>query len=212
MMVSNPWPDNEKWTIIYGASFNPVHLGHLNLMKELAEQDWVKKLVLMPVGQHAFQKKLISGEDRLKMLALATKNIPKVVVSDWEIMKKTVSYTYETLLAYQIAHPEEKIAFILGSENLRDLEKWYRYEDLVTDFRTLIIERPQSEEQKLTEKYLEHYPLMRKWTLVADQDKQVSYGLVSSTKIRERVRKGESLVGWTTKEVANYIGRKKLYR
>jgi nicotinate-nucleotide adenylyltransferase len=172
-----------KKTIIYGASFNPVHLGHLSLMRALAARDDVAKIVLMPVGIHAFGKNLASGADRLAMLELATQDIAKVTISDFEITKTTTSYTYETLLAYQIAHPQEKITWIIGSENLADLPKWYRYDDLITDFSMEVIEREESE-----------------------------LSFISSTKVRERVRKREPLAGWVPPAVEEYIINHRLYR
>ena len=72
---------------VFGGTFNPVHLGHLNCLKSVAEQAGLDKMIVMPdrIPPHKQAEDLASSEDRLNMCRLAFVDIQIVEISDWEI-------------------------------------------------------------------------------------------------------------------------------
>ena len=72
---------------VFGGTFNPVHLGHLNCLKSVAEQAGLDKMIVMPdrIPPHKQAEDLASSEDRLNMCRLAFADIPCVEISDWEL-------------------------------------------------------------------------------------------------------------------------------
>lgn len=83
---------------IFGGTFNPVHKEHVNIVKSAIEKLALDKVIVMP--SYATPKKngkmLASCTDRLNMCRLAFSSVPKVTVSDYEISKKEISYSYIT--------------------------------------------------------------------------------------------------------------------
>ena len=84
-------------TGIYGGTFNPVHLGHIHLLKAAAP--CFDRILVMPdrVPPHKEAEMLASGEDRAAMLRLAVSDIPKAEVCTLELEAEGRSSTYLTL-------------------------------------------------------------------------------------------------------------------
>ena len=82
---------------VLGGSFDPVHQGHISIAETIS--DYLGTTVrLVPVGVPAHKSRLVaSPKQRLKMLELATLNQPSLVVDDRELVRESVSYTFETL-------------------------------------------------------------------------------------------------------------------
>ena len=83
---------------IYGGSFNPVHNGHLNIVKYILHQLKLDKIIVIPVGKPSHRAdNLESSASRIEMCRAAFENIPNVEVSEIEIAKDKTSYTINTL-------------------------------------------------------------------------------------------------------------------
>ena len=60
---------------LFGGSFNPIHNGHLNIIKNILERDVVDEIWVIPCAEHAFNKDLIDAEHRVKMIGLAISDL-----------------------------------------------------------------------------------------------------------------------------------------
>lgn len=117
---------------IFGGSFDPPHLGHIKLCEEFAKAISSKVLV-MPAKISPFKMKktkCTSDEDRLEMCRLAFSSIKNVEISDYEISKNDVSYTYKTVEHFLELNPHEKICLCIGADCLESLESWANSEFL----------------------------------------------------------------------------------
>ena len=83
---------------IYGGSFDPVHNGHLNIVKYVLNQLNLDKIIVIPVGRPSHRaNNLETGTLRTEMCRAAFENISGVEVSGIETDKDKTSYTINTL-------------------------------------------------------------------------------------------------------------------
>ena len=102
---------------VFGGTFNPVHLGHLNCLKSVAEQASLDKMIVMPdrIPPHKQAEDLASSEDRLNMCRLAFADIPCVEISDWELKQEGKSYSVISSAASLAVYIELSSTFIFTS-------------------------------------------------------------------------------------------------
>ena len=125
---------------IFGGSFDPPHLGHLEIMKKALETLDVDRLFVVPARLSPFKKgHAAPGELRLEWLRKMTTFDPRIEVSDLELKKEGPSYTIDTVEAF--APLAETIYLIVGADNLKGLKRWHRYDDLNRRVRWVVATR-----------------------------------------------------------------------
>ena len=95
---------------IFGGSFNPVHLGHIALAKQLLEQTYLEEIWFVVSPLNPFKKEacdLLDNEKRLELTRLSLENEPGLIVSDFEFHLPKPSYTYRTLCELTKTYPEK---------------------------------------------------------------------------------------------------------
>ncbi|GAB6074519.1 nicotinate (nicotinamide) nucleotide adenylyltransferase [Nautilia lithotrophica] len=121
---------------IFGGSFDPPHLGHIEVVKKAFENLDIDKLIIMPNFlnplKHSFSA---PPELRLKWLEKIFKNFENVEVSDFEISKQRPVYSIET-----IEHFKPKY-FIIGSDNLKTLNKWHKIDEILKKTELVVAKR-----------------------------------------------------------------------
>jgi nicotinic acid mononucleotide adenylyltransferase len=116
-------------TFIYGGSFNPPTIAHLSIAEHLSKYG---KVIFTITNEHAFGKELLPIETRHYLLQ---KSIVEKYMYDVKIMGK---YMYDFLKSL----PEkEEYIIVVGSDNLKDLYKWYKFKELLEQYSFLIIPR-----------------------------------------------------------------------
>ena len=112
---------------IYGGTFNPPHVGHIQAAKAAVEALGLTKLLLIPdrIAPH----KIMPGnsatpEQRLEMLRLATADCPRMEVSDIELNREGPSYTYETILQLRKEYPEAELTLLMGTDMFLSFHTW----------------------------------------------------------------------------------------
>jgi len=114
---------------IFGGSFDPPHLGHLEIMKKALERLEIEKLVVVPAYMSPFKKHHSApAELRLKWLRRIAAFDPRIEVSDYEIKRGGKSYTYDTVAHFRKFF--DTIYLIIGADNLESLKRWHRFKDL----------------------------------------------------------------------------------
>ncbi len=132
---------SSKRTLLFGGSFDPVHMGHLHLLKMAAQCTDYERIILMVARLSNFKQdsRPASGPDRLCMLKIAVDEFLsehpgfplEIVISDMELERKGVSYTYDTVCDVYRRFPiEGKLGFLMGDDLLSSLDHWYRYDEL----------------------------------------------------------------------------------
>lgn len=191
---------------LYGGTFSPPHLGHIRAAKCFVEGAELDKLIIMPAGTppHKAVKDPIDNSKREELVRIAFDGIGQV--SDYEMNKAGASYTYLTLRWLREQYGE-KIYLCMGEDMFLCLDKWREAEEIFRNAHIVCLKREDSSYNELTEKKSE---------FCSKYDAEItvlSYSPlpVSSTQIRERVKKGESLSGLVSPEVEAYIKENRLY-
>lgn len=187
---------------IFGGSFNPTHKLHKEIAEYLIQQEIVDKIIFVPTGNGYPKKELIPLKYRIKMLEMEFGKDMHYEISDFEDQKSCV-YTYQTLDHFHSLYPDSKIYFIMGTDNLNEIDTWQRYSYLLENYFFIVVKRDGYDSTQMEEKleqYKSHFLFV-----------EVPFNQVSSTRIRENLRNGESVEKELSKSVLNYIKTEKLY-
>ena len=128
---------------IYGGSFNPVHFGHVGLVKWVAEHTDLDEVWMMvsPNNPLKDSRELADEQVRLAGVQKAIEGLPHVVASDFEFHLPRPSYTANTLRALAEAYPQHTFSLIIGEDNLRILPRWREWEYIVSHYRIFVYPR-----------------------------------------------------------------------
>ena len=187
---------------IYGGSFNPIHKGHTELAASIVQQGLVDELWLLVSPLNPLKQGETSDiaeyEHRLSMARLATEDIEGVKVSDFEKNLPLPSYTITTLGERHKAYPEHEFLLVIGADNWERFPRWYHAQEIIDTYSILIYRRPGCEMDE---------------TLLPLSVQVVDTPLydISSTEIRESVKKGRMPLKWVDRKVATYIRVHHLY-
>lgn len=110
-----------------GGTFDPIHIGHLNLALEAQDQFGLDEVLFCPTYVSPFKKEegfVASPQDRLKMTALAIEDIKGFKVLDYEMTQTCVSYTVDTIKFLKTTHPDKDYFLILGEDHLGTFMSW----------------------------------------------------------------------------------------
>ncbi len=196
-------------TALYGGSFDPPHLGHLAIARQVLERFAVDRLVFLPASHSPLKEGTPNATDaqRLEMLRLSTIDEPRFTVSDFALRKGGISYTVDTLRAWRQREPDTDLLFIAGMDSLLTLHAWREPFEIVrfctfVTFRRPGLPIPAPEDLKLP-------PDIARQLL--DQVVDGPLVDVSSSDIRERAARGEPISGLVPHAVSDYIATNRLY-
>ncbi|MFT4628957.1 MAG: nicotinate-nucleotide adenylyltransferase [Arenicella sp.] len=128
---------------VFGGTFDPLHLGHINAVNELNEQiefegiHWV--LSARPPHKNQISASI---EQRFMMLQLGLACYPQYIADDREIKRSEKSYTLDTISEFKQQYPEHKLCLIIGGDSLLRLATWYRYQELIDQVHIVVMARP----------------------------------------------------------------------
>ena len=186
-------------TVIFGGSFDPIHVGHLSLASEvvasgLAGEVW---FLVSPQNPHKEACRLSDENVRMQMVQLAIEGNEKFKASDFEFTLPRPSYTINTLSALEKAFPDREFVLLIGADNWEKFDRWYRHEEILARYEIIVYPRENSLKPEL--------PAGVTWLSAKLHD-------VSSTQIRELVAKGCSISGLVVPAVQVFIEKSNLYR
>ncbi len=188
---------------VFGGSFNPPHLMHLNIGIELVNKQYVDNVVYVPTGsKYKYKNNLLPDKNRLEMLEILTNKYDELSVNDYEL-KDQVVYTCETLAYFKEVYPNDDIYFICGADNLSYIDKWKNGEEILKNYKILVMKRKGEDILELVEKFKEY----KHNIVVADIEQRD----ISSTDIREKIKNKQNVLDVLDKDVYEYIKQNKLY-
>ncbi len=112
-------------TALFGGSFDPVHLGHIEIVNKAFENLDIDRLIIMPNYLNPLKNSFSAPPQiRLNWLKKVFTN-PKIEISDFEISKNRPVYSIESVKYFKPDY------FIIGSDNLYSLDKWKNIDELL---------------------------------------------------------------------------------
>lgn len=201
---------------ICGGTFDPIHYGHLRPLSELMAALELAELRYIPAGTPPHRPPPVaSAEHRLAMTRLAVAGLPGVSVDDREVRRAGPSYTVLTLESLRTEIPQRPIWLILGLDAFLGLSSWHRWQALFDLAHVVVMSRPGWQAGELPAWARPH-----QIKALADLRERPGGGLVfqalrphsiSSTEIRARLARGESVQGLLPEAVIDYIYSKHIY-
>jgi nicotinate-nucleotide adenylyltransferase len=195
---------------LYGGTFDPVHLGHLEIARQVLELFEFEKLLFIPaqVAPHKLRRPVTEPIHRYAMLALATQSDPQLSISTFELDAPDRRYTVDTvehfLREFQTKGGDStELFFIMGADSWSEITTWREWERLLTMIEYIVITRPGYDiDQTL--------PTPNARVLFTD----VVMKDISATDIRRLAREGrfEELEKLVPAAVAEYIRKYEIYR
>ena len=198
-----------KQIVIFGGCFNPPLNSRFSLAQQIInEYKNIEKIIFVPVNSKYQKADLISNEHRYKMLKLACDKNEKFDVSRIELDSPRPLYTIETLRIFQETYSKYQIAFIIGSDNLKEINTWEKAEELTKDFKIYVLERDKDNIEEILKS--NGFLNKNKQAFIKAKDNITSN--LSSTFVRNKLKNGKSVRYLTTDEVVSYIEENKLYK
>ena len=182
-------------TGVFGGLFDPPHIGHLIIAQHVFEEFKLEKVLFVPAGHPPHKADFSPYHNRYEMTELAIADNVNFSISNIE--KTMVDKTYTIEVIRELRKEHEDLYLIIGSDQWLEIETW---KALFRECRLVVVRRPRYEIEKGS-KYFDR--IMVSDAPLID---------ISSTTIRKRVQKGQSVKYLVTLEVADYITSNNLYK
>ena len=120
---------------IYGGTFNPPHIGHLQAAKQAVKTLGLSRLLLIPAYAPPHKAVLPTNtptaQQRLQMLRIAAEDCPQIEVSDMELRREGISYSYETVQALKEQYPDAELVLLMGTDMFLSFDSWVHPEEIL---------------------------------------------------------------------------------
>jgi len=206
---------------ILGGTLDPIHCGHLAAAAAARDAFDLPRVLVVPsnVPPHRPVQPLASSFHRFAMAALAVSGIARLEACDDELRADGPSYTADTLeRLHARGHQPSQIFFITGADAFADIASWKRYPEVLDRAHFVVVSRPGYDSGALADRLPDLRPRMRPAGAPARTDGSTLIFLleaptpdVSSTAIRDRLRRGDPLSGLVPPLVETHIRQHRLY-
>lgn len=211
---------------LFGGTFNPFHNGHLGIIQHVKKACGLKKIYFIPSATppHKPDANLAPANDRYMMVKKSLKGHAGFLVSDKELIRKGPSFTIDTINEFKKDHgPHTRFFLLMGSDAFLDITTWKKKDQIFEAARIIIMLRGDWEDNHPIVSFIDEN--ISKGYIFNEQDNTFSHKKkhkicickvpkidISSTLIRERVKKNHSIKGLVPATVEKMINTKELYR
>jgi nicotinate-nucleotide adenylyltransferase len=206
---------------ILGGTLDPIHCGHIAAASAAREALQLSEVLILPsrIPPHRAVQPVASPFHRFAMAALAVSGVTGLAASDEELRLDGPSYTADTLdRLLALGQTPSQIFFITGADAFSDIATWKRYPAVLDLANFVVVSRPGHQIEALRTELPALAGRMRAAGDPGVPDGTSSIFLlqaptpqISSTLVRDRLRRGESIAGLVPPLVAAHILRHRLY-
>jgi len=203
----------KKKTILFGGTFDPIHIGHTAVAGDAYNKTGASKLIFIPAKRSPLKDNApIAGDiHRMKMIEIAIANMPGFQVSDYEIEKENPSYTFDTVQHFLQQYDEAiDLYFLIGSDCIAELEHWYRITELIDICNITPMYRDGYDRPDFT-KFIESWGSQRVEKITTNII-QTPLLDISSSEIRDMLSKNQDPGAMLDPKVYEYIRENGLYK
>lgn len=181
---------------VYAGSFNPLHIGHLAIMRYLTEERCFDNIYLIVSPKNPLKSSISekTGKQRYEEAkkAIARHKELNVTVDPIELTMPAPHYTINTLDTLKKREPENDFTLIIGADNLYEITKWKDFDRILTEYGVCVYPRKGYDLQQIKNRLLKDNP-RKKYKI-----KIITAPLtnISSTEINEKLSRGEDVTGW----------------
>ena len=181
---------------LFGGTFDPIHHGHLILAREAVEQLELDRLIFIPntISPHKLTRITAPAGLRLQMIRAAIDGEPRFDVDDLELRRGGPSYAIDTAEEIQRRYPTATIIYLIGEDNVDELQTWRRFEELQNLVQFAVLSR------SVTSSKRHSFPVVQR---------EID---ISSTDLRKRIAKGASIRYLVSENVLSLIQLHQLYK
>lgn len=195
---------------IYGGTFDPIHYGHLMCAQNIKEMYDLDKVIFVPSGipPHKNLKEVTSAKHRFNMVWHAIDKNPCFEVSDVEIQREGYTYSVDTIKLLRKKYKDEALLFyIIGADVVLDLLNWKDCHEVFKLCSFIAALRPGYKKERVIE-YIKYLKSAYNADIYVTEVPLIQ---LSSTDIRNRVKKSKSVKYYIPERVEEYIIKKSLY-
>jgi nicotinate-nucleotide adenylyltransferase len=183
---------------VYSGSFNPLHIGHLAIIKHMIEEAGFDMVYLIVSPKNPLKDGIsaTTGKDRyLAAIEAVNRHFSisasladsKVKVDDIELNMPEPHYTVRTLRALKEREPDNAFTFVMGADNLADIRRWRDYTRILTEFGAAVYPRTGFDLEKIRQDLLNENPAYKIQIINAPMVD------ISSSQVRSALDKGEDV-------------------
>ncbi|MFC1560255.1 nicotinate-nucleotide adenylyltransferase [Candidatus Margulisiibacteriota bacterium] len=195
---------------VMGGTFNPIHNGHIKLAKAAKRIFKLSKVIFVPTGipPHKDTTYLAGKEQRFKMVKMAIKGIKNIEISRIEMNRPGYSYAIDTFNLLRKKYGKKiDLYYIMGLDSINEILSWKKPIELLKICKFIVATRPKAKMR--TFKRVMKFPPIKQYVSHV-QLIELHMG-ISSSEIREKIKKGRIPKKYLPKAVAKYIENNGLY-
>jgi len=188
---------------LYFGTFDPIHLGHINIANFLIDNALVEKVwfVVTPENPEKSSNSLTNFMHRYEMVKIQVKDNNNLLASDIELNLKKPNYTIDSLRYISKTYPDNSFSLIIGEDNFVNFKKWREYKEIMSYYKIYV------------------YP--RKTRLKTDMKLIMSNNIemieaplidLTSTNIRSKINYKDSAKAFISDSIYKYITTNNLYK
>jgi nicotinate-nucleotide adenylyltransferase len=182
---------------ILGGTFNPPHIGHLILAQEMLDELKLDKIFFIPTNNPPHKRgNQLEPRKRFLMTKLAAAGNPKFKVLDLELKRKGKSYTVDTIVELKNKYSKDNFYLIIGSDLAKDFKKWKNSEK-IKKMVTVIAAKRRGSSFRSSKSF-------KQMDIIQIE--------LSSSQVRERIKKGKTVKYLIPERVENYIKKNNIYK
>jgi nicotinate-nucleotide adenylyltransferase len=218
--------EQRKRIAIYGGTFDPVHLGHIEIARRITRLFEIDEFLLVParLAPHKVDRPVSSAFHRYAMLALATGDEPGISVSTVELDSAGPQYTVDTLAYFRSSYQEPlDLFFVMGADSWSEITTWREWQRLITLANLIVVTRPGFEirtddvDSETASRIVDIRGTENHNTGLSDNGHKIYVTdavqlAVSATEIRQTAADAGDLNSLVPPAVNNYIRKYRLYR
>jgi len=199
-----------KRKAIFGGTFDPIHNGHLHIAYEALNFLNLDKIIFMPSGNPPHKLKVDKTDAfiRCELIKMAVRGENFFQVSDYEINRKEINYTYKTLEYFISLEPETDWYFITGVDCLMELDSWKNVDRILSGCKLVVFNRPGYERDEIFKQKLKIEKIYSEEIIFMD----LPLLDISSSKIKKKIKNGDNVSYLMPNGVYNTVLELGLYK